>query len=740
MNAITYTPVKRLAWALLGPSLLTLQASALDNVRSIRITNTRADWFYLEELRILNAAGFDVASLAFGTTATSSETPGFLSSIEGPIDDVRGDCCASGWHSSSSAGQQAYTLTLPEPLILVGEITVWDRADACCSQRLDGMLFEFFDGPDGSGDLLAAKQVDRLAADSLGDINLEAGASFSLPNPDADSDGDGLLDRYEEANGLDPDDPNGEHGGAGDPDQDGSSNLEEFERGTDPQNPDTDADGLMDGAESATGQWVSDQDTGTDPLNPDSDGDTLLDGVENRTGLYVDPQATGTDPLLIDSDGDGIRDHRELFHFTDPNDADSRPVLAIAIEGVQSVRFTNAKTDWFYIEELSLYNTDDRDVLSTAFGTTAVASEDPAFGGHSAGPIDDLIGVCCANGFHSSTDQGGQMLTYTFPMAQALTGDLSFWNRADACCAERMDAILVEYFSGPEATGELLAEHLIEGLGTERTDELNLPEGASVPVPVIAPTAPIQLTVLPVEDPDTLLLRWNSHPVEFFPLEHSNSLTPGSWTLLAEALPAAAPPEERTEWIVSRRSPNAQEFYRIRRVPPPPILRAGFEDGEEPWLTETSDVPFPTVGETRFERGTPDSGPGTAHSGSKVMATRLSGIYDDLLNLTLTSLEIDLTAQRRATLSFWYTLEAGLAEGARLEFIEAEDPTVVLAQTDPLAPAERWTRATYDLAEITGEGSAVTGKRFRLRFRFLADDNSADNGAGFYLDDVLIER
>ena len=94
------------SWKLI-PVLLALVVSAsfagtLPSVRSVKITNTRADWFYLEELSILNDAGDDVASVEFGSIASSSEQPGFFSTDQGPIDDIFGACCETGWHSTTS--------------------------------------------------------------------------------------------------------------------------------------------------------------------------------------------------------------------------------------------------------------------------------------------------------------------------------------------------------------------------------------------------------------------------------------------------------------------------------------------------------------------------------------------------------------------------------------------------------------------------------------------------------------
>ena len=105
---------------------------------------------------------------------------------------------------------------------------------------------------------------------------------------EVDSDGDGLPDVWELANGANPVLVDaGEDG-----DEDGLSNLQEFDAGTDPRNSDSDEDGLSDGEEKLTHY---------------------------------------TNPLLADSDGDGYEDGEEVEHTSSPNDTNSIPAYAVKI-------------------------------------------------------------------------------------------------------------------------------------------------------------------------------------------------------------------------------------------------------------------------------------------------------------------------------------------------------------------------------------------------------------------------
>ena len=127
---------------------------------------------------------------------------------------------------------------------------------------------------------------------------------------ETDADGDGIEDWWEDEFDFDPEDP---ADAALDPDSDGLTNLQEFLVGTNPRLPDSDGDGMPDGWELANGLDASVDDAaldadgdgltnleeyraGTDPNVRDSDGDGLSD--------YDELHGLGTDPTVFDFEAD----------------------------------------------------------------------------------------------------------------------------------------------------------------------------------------------------------------------------------------------------------------------------------------------------------------------------------------------------------------------------------------------------------------------------------------------------
>jgi len=175
--------------------------------------------------------------------------------------------------------------------------------------------------------------IDNVPSDGTDVINALDATSH------ADTDGDGLSDRYEDYLGTNP--------LLVDTDGDGLKDGEEVHTyETNATNADTDGDGLKDGEEIYTyetnatnadsdADGLSDGDEihiyGTNALNADTDGDTLSDADE--INIY------DTNASNIDTDGDCLLDPHEVLHYeTNPSNEDTDNDGAV--DGIEIYTYT----------------------------------------------------------------------------------------------------------------------------------------------------------------------------------------------------------------------------------------------------------------------------------------------------------------------------------------------------------------------------------------------------------------
>lgn len=145
---------------------------------------------------------------------------------------------------------------------------------------------------------------------------------------DDDSDNDGLLDGTEDSNKNGKVDLGEDNPLDDDQDNDGANDGAELSVGLDINNPDTDGDGILDGYEQ---DWNVSSD-GNDGLvnakDTDSDNDGLLDNEEDKDldGIfepYGGDNGNETNPTVQDTDSDGLSDFAELQNNTNPNSNDT---------------------------------------------------------------------------------------------------------------------------------------------------------------------------------------------------------------------------------------------------------------------------------------------------------------------------------------------------------------------------------------------------------------------------------
>ncbi|HYF77690.1 MAG TPA: S8 family serine peptidase, partial [Symbiobacteriaceae bacterium] len=132
-----------------------------------------------------------------------------------------------------------------------------------------------------------------------------------------------------------------------------------------------------------------------------------------------------------------------------------------------------------------------------------------------------------------------------------------------------------------------------------------------------------------------------------------------------------------------------------------------------------------------WEIGTPTSGPGAAHSGTRVAATSLSGNYPDASESYLMSPPIDLSgAGANTALSFWHwhALENQFDWGYVLASGDGGNTWQILDYFT--GSSNGWKQEVIDLSPFAGSASAFVAF-------YLSTDGSV-NQAGWYIDDVAL--
>jgi len=171
-------------------------------------------------------------------------------------------------------------------------------------------------------------------------------------------------------------------------------------------------------------------------------------------------------------------------------------------------------------------------------------------------------------------------------------------------------------------------------------------------------------------------------------------------------------------------APENAGFYQIVSLPPPPVFEDDFESGAPGWTHGGS--------QDEWELGTPTSGPNSAASGSNAYATDLDGNFEQNSDAWLLSPVIDLTEVPIANLTFseFHQVDTDI-EFHNVSVNVLDESGNLIEQVWVMAGATNaWTNRSVRLA------GANAGRKIRLEFRLVTD--SVGEGAGFYIDDVVV--
>ncbi len=234
---------------------------------------------------------------------------------------------------------------------------------------------------------------------------------------------------------------------------------------------------------------------------------------------------------------------------------------------------------------------------------------------------------------------------------------------------------------------------------------------------------------------DQFTLTWGSTAGDTATYAVARATDPaGAWTTIAENLPGQGASTSYTDST----PPAGLALYRVIAFPPPALFEAGFEPNED--LSGWSEVV--TMGESQWEVGAPTTGPGSAHTGVNVLATKLAGDYGLNQEVGYRSPVIDLTGVQAATLQFYtyYEFEPVDAEGIPFDWGDVNLLDAATGQN--LLPGgaaalhyqgafKNWRRVSYALPP------EALGKNIRVEFKLISDVFSTM--PGWYIDDLRID-
>lgn len=636
---------------------------------------------------------------------------------------------------------------------------------------------------DGYMDDLSVWDEALSATDLM--VIVENGVGAFLEQRNVDTDGDGLPDLWEQQIvDADPNDAITAFAQVlpeGDVDADGSTEAEEFARGTVPTNPDTDNDGLADGAEDGGGVWVSASMTGTNPRNSDSDGDRLADGVENPELAYDAANATtqpGSDPNMADTDGDGWPDGAEVDAGTDPTDAASAPAVShrLLFAGANAdpshsgdpaamaffqERYGELAVD--YVQASALQPGDELEygvlILSSSPGSgdmrgkfqdspIPILNWEEALAPNRTGEFAVTDGRLRDTSLHSIVIKEEHPITAGYPVGSTVEftlEDADFWWSTDAqapgslslaCDDDDENSLFLtiveqggELLTGNPAAGRRVMLGLTDnGFNTLSEDGFAIVGQAIDWLLGIASDGSPKPSIVRVSADQEVIIDFTTpEPDSPHVLESSVSLMPDSWQVIEGASLTMA--DDLFRFSTTKPQETAA-YYRVGILPPPPLFSEDFESGAEGWTAMTEQ------GSTQWELGTPAAPNLTAaRSGTNVYGTDLDGPYGNGVSATLRTPIIDLTDAERPRLSFWYYVDATEdAEGVQLRILDETGGEPALATYEEIfwGSTSEWTEFQYSIPAEARDRKVI------IEWRLLTDTGEP-NGAGFFLDDVLVD-